>query len=137
MSELVFIPTDKIDQVWPMAAPHLERAIRYSAGESELSDVQELCSVGRFHLWLGWDADNKEPIGAGVTEIVDFPRMRICFLVLWASDAPREEWIESLQTVEKWAREQGCSKTRLLGRKGWLKILPEYRPQYYLLERTL
>jgi hypothetical protein len=133
---LVLIPAVHVETVWPLAEPHLKRALQYSDGEFTLEETRGFIRDGRFQLWLGWDSGTRRAIGAGVTEIFDYPRKRVCFLVLWASEAPRTRWLDGLQAVERWAREQGCQGMRLLGRKGWGRVLSGYRPQYTVFVRS-
>lgn len=137
ISELVLIPREHIDAVWPLAEPHLERALGFADGEFTLEDTRDFLREGRFQLWLAWKAGDKRVIGAGVTEVYAYPRKRVCFLVLWASDAPRETWLSGLGTVERWAKAQGCAAMRLLGRRGWGRVLDRYRPQYTVFVRSL
>jgi hypothetical protein len=111
--------------------------MRFADGEFTLEEARESVRQGRFQLWLAWDATQRRAFGAGVTEIFDYPRKRVCFLVLWASEAPRAAWLDGLDTVERWAKEQGCAAMRLLGRKGWARVLDGYRPQYTVFARSL
>jgi hypothetical protein len=134
--ELVLIPRDHIVAVWDLAEPHLKRALSYADQEFTIEDVRKLLEEGRFQLWIGWDVERKQPVGAGVTEIFDYPRRRVCFLVLWASEAPRSTWLSCLATVEHWASAKGCVAMRLLGRKGWGRVLDGYRPQYTVFVRS-
>lgn len=133
---LVLIPAAHVETVWPLAEPHLKRALHYGDGEFTLDETRGLIRDGRFQLWLAWDGAAHRAIGAGVTEIFDYPRKRVCFLVLWASEAPRARWLDGLATVERWARSQGCRGMRLLGRKGWGRVLDGYRPQYTVFVRS-
>lgn len=134
---LVLIPAAHIETVWPLAEPHLKRALQFADGEFTLEEARGSIADGRFQLWLAWDGAERRATGAGVTEIFDYPRKRVCFLVLWASEAPRPRWLDGLQTVERWARENGCKAMRLLGRKGWGRVLDGYRPQYTVFVRSL
>ncbi len=134
--ELVLIPAGHVGAVWHLAEPHLRRALSYADGEFTLEDVRKLMEEGRFQLWMGWDLGRRQAVGAGVTEIFDYPRRRVCFLVLWASEAPRATWLPCLKTVEQWAAAQGCIAMRLLGRKGWARVLNGYRPQYTVFVRS-
>lgn len=136
-SDLILIPAEHVQTVWPLAEPHLKRAMAFADGEFTLDEAQAYLTEGRFQLWLAWDAAQKRAIGAGVTEIFDYPRKRVCFLVLWASEAPRARWLEGLQAVEQWASAKGCRAMRLLGRKGWGRLLDDYRPQYTVFVRSL
>lgn len=135
-ASLVLIPSAHVEAVWPLAEPHLKRALRFGDGEFTLAETRGLIREGRFQLWLAWDALRQCAIGAGVTEVFDYPQKRVCFLVLWASEAPRMHWLSGLETVEAWARDRGCKDMRLLGRKGWGRVLSGYRPQYTVFVRS-
>jgi hypothetical protein len=134
---LVLIPAAHAETVWPLAEPHLKRALQFADGEFTLEEARRSVAEGRFQLWLAWDGAQGRCIGAGLTEIFDYPRKRVCFLVLWASEAPRPRWLDGLDAVERWARGQGCKAMRLLGRKGWGRVLDGYRPQYTVFVRSL
>lgn len=134
---LILIPAAHVETVWPLAELHLERAMQFADGEFTLDEARRSIQDGRFQLWLAWDSAQRRALGAGVTEIFDYPRKRVCFLVLWASEAPRVRWLDGLETVERWAKEQGCAAMRLLGRKGWGRVLAGYRPQYTVFVRSL
>lgn len=133
---LVLIPAAHAETVWPLAHTHLERALRFGDGEFTLDEARAFIRQGRFQLWLAWDPRCRRVIGAGLTEIFDYPQKRVCFLVLWASEAPRAHWLDGLDTVERWAKAQGCAGMRLLGRKGWGRVLSNYRPQYTVFVRS-
>ena len=58
---------------------------------------------------------------AAVTEIVSYPRLRACRVWLAAGDLEGIKEIE--RQVEGWARQNGCARLEIIGRKGWLKKL--------------
>jgi hypothetical protein len=46
-------------------------------------------------------------------------------------------WIGLIDGIEKYARTAGCSATRILGRKGWARVLTSYRAKRVILEKDL
>ena len=49
----------------------------------------------------------------------------------------RSQWLPLLAGLETYGRAQGCAAMRIYGRRGWLKLLPEYRTTRVLLEKEL
>jgi len=46
-------------------------------------------------------------------------------------------WIGLLERIEEFARAEGCEATRIIGRRGWARILPSYRTKRIVLEKDL
>ena len=49
----------------------------------------------------------------------------------------RRRWIRLLQGIEDFARAEGCSATRIIGRKGWARVLRSYQAKRIVLEKEL
>ena len=46
-------------------------------------------------------------------------------------------WIGLIEKIEEFARAEGCSATRIMGRKGWARVLASYRTKRIVLEKEL
>lgn len=58
-----------------------------------------------------------------MTSWCDFPAGRIGY-VLFAGGKEAARWVpEAADTLTAWAREMGCKELRVIGRKGWAKLL--------------
>jgi len=44
---------------------------------------------------------------------------------------------ECLGSIEEWAKSIGCRQTLTLSRKAWVKLLPDYKVERYLLVKDL
>ena len=49
----------------------------------------------------------------------------------------RREWLPLLGALERYARAEGCKAMRIFGRRGWERLLPDYKPARVLLEKEL
>jgi hypothetical protein len=49
----------------------------------------------------------------------------------------RRQWLPLIAGLEAYARAEGCAAMRIYGRRGWLKLLPDYRTSRVLLEKEL
>ena len=46
-------------------------------------------------------------------------------------------WLGLLGKIEEFARAEGCKSTRIMGRKGWARVLPSYQVKRIVLEKDL
>lgn len=86
-------------------------------------------------LWISWN-DGIE--ASFVTEVCDYPQMRVMRWVL-AGGSNMESWLTLLtEKVENWAKKNKCQRLEIVGRKGWTKVLRDYEPQavYFVKELT-
>jgi hypothetical protein len=49
----------------------------------------------------------------------------------------RRRWIGLIEKIEEFARAEGCSATRIMGRKGWARVLTSYQTKRIVLEKDL
>jgi hypothetical protein len=49
----------------------------------------------------------------------------------------RSEWLHMLRELEAYARAEGCASMRIVGRKGWMRELPDYALRAVILEKEL
>lgn len=107
----------------------LDRAVARNPAYT-LEDIRRSVASGTRQLWL------REP-GYGlavVTEIVMYPAGRR--LTIFAAAGELEDgWQALLGNLEGWAREHGCKGVDIYGRKGWERLLPDYRLQQVVLSK--
>ena len=46
-------------------------------------------------------------------------------------------WIGLLERIEEFGRAEGCEATRIIGRKGWARVLTSYQTKRIVLEKDL
>lgn len=104
---------EQIDALWPQVSPHLARLDDYLDADEIYADLKD-ASKQLWGLQCGRDV-----AGVVVTRITG----RTCEVVGGAGTAPYDAMRELHTEIEKWAKSLGCSRMRLQGRKGWLKLL--------------
>lgn len=116
------ITEDQLGLVWKDAAPLLEKAL----GEGEtMEQVLTALFARRAQLWIG--ADETELHVACVTEIVRKGGTLYCNVWLTGGKGVNN-WIYFLDTIEAWAKEQGCEEMLIdRARSGWKRLLPNYK----------
>lgn len=133
MSEFYGVPSEHVDAIWHLVERFISRALEYSDGEYWPEDIKALCESREMQLFVFGDGSGVK--GAGVTQIIKYPRKTYLDMVLWASDAPFEEFGPHLAKIETWAESIGA-KPRLFGREGWKKKLPAYQRKYTVFVRS-
>jgi hypothetical protein len=122
---VAIIPPAGLKTLWPIVAPLLAPAIRYSAGRIDMRSTFEWLMDERYQLWVVHGED-KVVIAALVTREAWYPRrgmltVDLCGgsnLVEWASDATR--------VLRNYARDAGLEGVELFGRRGWARALKPY-----------
>jgi hypothetical protein len=84
-------------------------------------------------VWLA--VDDKEIMAVATTHLVR-PREKVCVLTACAG-REREQWLPLFARIEQYAKDEGCTKMRIYGRKGWERVLDGYRVEHVILEKVL
>lgn len=129
MVELVCVPPDMNEKVWPLAKDLIRSAIERTK-LSSFEDIEDAILAGRQLLWLAW---NGEAIEAAASTSID----RDVLVVVACGGSQRDNWLGLLSQIEDYAKSQGCRCVRIYGRKGWARALPAYRNRFVILERPL
>lgn len=112
-------------------APWIEAALEYDGGTHDVEDVLALVACGECQFWPGAKS-------AIVTEVVRHPKKTV--LHFWLAGGDLEELEAMTPDIEKWAREQGCTRVTLTGRRGWARTFLRdtgYTPQWAVMAKEL
>lgn len=125
------IPPEHAETVWWLCKEFIERGCKL--GDVTADHLKAEVIAGRAQLWFAW-SDHLE--AALVTEIWDTPKGKVCvFMSIGGVHISR--WLGLLDDIEVWAKSNGAKIARTFGRKGWGRILPDYRPRYFVYEKEL
>jgi hypothetical protein len=133
MLQLIGVPAAHAAGAWEDARPFVERALEEGLGHLAAEDVLAAIEARDMQLWLLVEPGAARLRGAVVTQLVDWPRRRVCRLVLaGAEDGRRSDWLGAIATIEAWALQRGCGVIELYGRPGWARLLPQSRRRVLL-----
>lgn len=135
--DIVFIPTEKITEVYPMVAEEINATLLKAENGYASQDVIKELTDGNMNLWLVWDIENKKKLGFVITEILQRPQFKI-FSIFMVLGQDRLKWqIKAQNTFEEYAKKNGCYKSIHLARKGWSKVFKQYgyRETHIVLEK--
>lgn len=124
------VPVEDLEFIWSQVKPQIEKALD---GSYSSYDILEYIKQNRMQLWISWN-DGIE--ASFVTEVCDYPQLRVMRWVL-AGGSNMESWLDLVASkVEDWAKRNNCQRLEIVGRKGWTKVLRDYKPQavYFVKE---
>lgn len=124
-----------LEAVLPQVHPWLKDVEKLVSGKLTYPQLIDGIYHGRAQLWL---VKRDAPVAAIVTEILTYPSVRYCHVMIVSGGGNAKEWHRPvIEQIEGWAKRQGCDKVEMYGRKGWLRLLPEYRIKQYRMEKEL
>ena len=127
------VPPAKAREYWPYVEPHVEKALEYGWNQPE--EVLELIANAQAQCWMA--IDGEKVMGVWVTRVEQSERGRFC-LVWLAAGEKVHEWLHLVtEKVEPWAKENGCSEMQIVGRKGWVRRLPDYKWTAVVLRKEI
>ena len=100
------------------------------------NDVLQSLQTGEYILWIGTKPDSDAIVVALTVEYRYYPRHKMCQVVTIAGER-MSDWIGDLYMLEDWAKAQGCAYMDMYARRGWKKVLKEYKEDCILLRKKL
>lgn len=103
-------------------------------GVSDFSAVERAVIGGQALLWIAWDGDKIR--ACAVTELSWINNDKVCTIVAVGGSDPAE-WMGFIKNLENFARNEGCARIREMGRKGWVRVMKDYKMTAIMLEKDL
>jgi hypothetical protein len=133
MVELLCVDPSLVKDIWPHTRPLVKRGMsRADAGSFERTEKEILSGLQL--LWLVWNGKTIE--AAVVTQLVKHGDKKLCVIVSCSGHGVRR-WVHLISRLEQFAKNEGCSAMRIYGRKGWERILENYRAKYVVMDKEL
>ena len=115
------VPPVHLPQVWPIAAPLLQKAIDIDPSAITIEQVEYLIRVGRKFL-LVWDEPDQGITGAVTVEFIDYPRERIAHVDLMGGKGIVRAHI--FEEAKEWMKSFGATKAQCWCRD---ELVPMYK----------
>ncbi len=116
---------------WLRCRHWIEAALEHALGTHTIDDIEAGIAAGRFQFWAGRQC-------AAVTEIIIYPRLKALNYFLIGGDL--KELVADIEpAVSAWGKENGCSRSIGIGRKGFERAFRNsgYTPAWYLIVKEL
>jgi len=113
---------------------YLDKVLLKATEVTEQS-VMESIFKGDSQLWLARNTEDKV-VGIVVTYQVTYPTTKRLLIHLLGGTEIKE-WVQTISSIEEWAESKGLNGIEIRGRKGWLKLLPDYSCKTVLMIKEL
>jgi|TARA_B100001123_G_scaffold31853_2_gene33475 hypothetical protein len=130
---IIRVSPNDVKTIWPHVKHHVDRCNEHSEGELTTQDFYNALIRREMQLWLAVDETIKATM---ITQIITYPQKKILRIIAIAGD-DMNEWLPNLPLIEEWALSIGCSALECWGRKGWTKVLEDWKCSYYVLTKDL
>lgn len=131
--ELVCVDPRRIDEVWPPVRHFIQEALK-RGDMGRFDHIEADVLAGDALLWLVWCKPYIE--AAVVTQIVQTEKSRVC-MIQACGGSRMGRWLDLIGQIEAYAKTEGCRCVRILGRRGWARVLKNYRETKIVLERQI
>ena len=115
------IPREHIEDVWDLAVPMLQKAMDRMPGVYCMRELKSKCMDGTYVLWFSQKAKC-----ALIIKVSQYHSYKACAIVMVGGN-DLENWIDELSEIEQYAKSQGCKEMVVSGRRGWERILKDYK----------
>ena len=131
------ITSDYVEQAWEYVEDYIADSLKHGVGEYTTDDIKQLCQSKQMQLWIKWD--DEEVKGAFVTQILNYPQMKI-LLVLLLGGNDFIKWRDEVDEVlQRFGKEHNCKFVEFFGRKGWGNYLKDinYKEQSRMFTKEI
>jgi hypothetical protein len=131
--ELLCIDPDRVEAIWPHAAPLLQSACRRT-GLIAFADIEADILSGRSLLWIAWNGETIEAVAA--TVLINSEIGKVCIITACGGRGIAR-WLPLIGGIETYARDEGCARVRIYGRKGWRRLLEGFEQKHVIMDKEL
>ena len=117
------IQSKDVDDAWQYAEEFIVDALKHGIGEYLPEDIKLMCQDRRMQLWIKWG--DKGPIGAFVTQILNYPQLNVLLVLLLGGKTFLEWKTEIDEILVGYGKEHNCKYVEFFGRKGWKNYLKD------------
>lgn len=118
---------DVVTDAWEAARPYLEKALDRCPTHT-IEDVERDLLRHKAQFFSLGDA-------FVVTQVVEHPRRRV--LRVWLAGGNLDTIRRALPELDNLARDWGCDRVEIDGRRGWARIMPEYDIERVVLTKDV
>ncbi len=129
----ICVDPGRVREVLPHATSLLKAACRRTK-LNVFEDIEADLLSGRSLLWLAWDT--REIQAAATTVLINSEIGKVCVITA-CGGAGMKRWLPLLDGIESYARDEGCVRVRIYGRKGWLRVLDGYHAKHVIMDKDL
>ncbi len=85
-------------------------------------------------LWMAWSGRAVQ--SAAATILINSEIGKVCVITVCGGSDMRRR-LPLIDQIETYARDEGCTRVRIYGRKGWLHVLDGYEEKHVIMDKEL
>lgn len=132
---LIPVKPDQVQASWGHFEQWFYDAAEATDGRETFQTVLKSILTGATQLWVVMDG--AEIIAIFGTTISDYPSGLKALLINYVVGKDISKWIDAFGEIEEYAKTYGCQRVEALGRKGWMKRMPDYTATRVLFKKEL
>ena len=125
---------EEVPKIWDEVLPQIERCVPHSEGEMTPEDFYIALVDAEMQLWIA--VEDNEVLASMVTQVIPYPSKKVLRVIAIAGE-DMDKWLHFQPDLEGFARLMGCSSLEAWGRKGWKKILKDWKDSYVVYTKEL
>ncbi len=119
---VIWVNKDEAEKIWEQVEPYLISALKRWIPAYFSTDLLAMVKKDEAQLWIITNNEEKKLYGAGLTQIIPYPRTKLLNLFLLGG-RDRGKWKDILLNAMKMvAKAEYCEFIQIIGRRGWLRI---------------
>lgn len=133
MIKLVAIPPASIEAIWPRLDAVYDEACKHSYGTLTKEGVKARALTGDCTIWIAADSTDTEVTASCVTSAVEFMGGLRVLAVELLGGKVKYDIFDFRATLERRAKEIGCTSVVFLVPRRWMKRLPDYDAAHVIM----
>ena len=125
---------EEVHKIWDEVLPQIERCVPHSEGEMTPEDFYIALIEAEMQLWIAVEED--EVIASMITQVITYPAKKVLRVIAIAG-GEIGKWFHFQPDLEEFAILMGCSSLEAWGRKGWKRILSDWKDSYVVYTKDL
>ena len=136
--DLVVFQPHEVSGVWILVEDLIQKACDRAGAFADAKDVKRWLEKGTMQLWVAFDNKDKKIKCVCVTELRQYPKYKVCDCKI-TTGSSFKKWVDFMDFVMEWAKEEGCRKMEIHTRPGWERVLKSkgFFKTHVQLERML
>ena len=140
MSEVqgICVPPDLVSKLWDSVSPLINSALGAS-GLTTLTEVERELLAGHMLLWIATDGTKIEAVAVTQLSMVEnrCGAMIKTGTIVACGGKGIDRFSHMIRQLHDYFREEGCARSRIIGRPGWVRFYPDYKLRSVILEKEL
>lgn len=123
------IPAAELDRWWPVILPFVNQMAERFPDDWPAHEQYRAAEAEQIVLWAILDEDHHKALGIFATRKQQLPSGRWCMSIPICAGNDHKLWqTEVREHVERMARMNDCTIVESVGRPGWLREAPGFKP---------